>query len=142
VIFGAVSGRDAKPWLAWASIMVVAGVGSVFVAANVQDRAALALPIESITIRGKIWDSACAALASHEKMIAKANAKDAKECTLQCVKAGSKFVLYNPDDKTTYQLDDQDKAAEYGGQTVTVTGSYDRDTNTIHVDSITETGTN
>ena len=27
---------------------------------------------------------------------------------------GFKIRPYNPDDKTTYQLDDQEKAAEYG----------------------------
>jgi len=128
--------------LAWVCVMVVAGVGSAFLATNEVNRAALALPVASITVRGKIWDSVCAGQASHEKVIAKTNAKDAKECTLQCVKAGSKFALYNPDDKTTYQLDDQEKAGEYAGQTVTVTGNYDRDTNTIHVDSIKETDTN
>ncbi len=95
--------------------------------------------LQPMTVRGQIWDSTCAAAGSHGKMMTKMNAKDIKECTLNCVKAGAQLVLYNPDDKTTYQLDPQDKAKEYAGQTVTVIGNYDRATSTLHVDRI-ETG--
>jgi hypothetical protein len=92
--------------------------------------------LQPMTVRGEIWDSTCAAAGSHGRMMTKTRAKDAKECTLQCVKAGAHLVLYNTDDKTIYRLDSQDKVKEYAGQTVTVTGSYDRATNTLHVDSI------
>jgi hypothetical protein len=95
--------------------------------------------LQPMTVRGQIWDSTCAAAGSHGKMMAKMNAKDVKECTLNCVKAGAQLVLYNSDDKTTYRLDPQDKAMEYAGQTVTVIGNYDRATSTLHVDRI-ETG--
>ncbi len=92
--------------------------------------------LQPMTVRGEIWDSVCAAAGSHGKMMAQMKAKDAKECTLACVKAGAQFVLYDTDDKTTYRLDPQDKVKEYAGQTVTVIGNYDRATGTLHVDRI------
>src|SRR5215510_8959398 len=49
---------------------------------------------------------------------------DDKNCTLTCVKGGSKFVLADRDHKKVYQLDHagQDKAREFAGQKVKVTG--------------------
>ncbi len=48
---------------------------------------------------------------------------DDKSCTLMCVKNG-KFVLADRDHKRVYQLDKagQDKAREFAGQKVKVTG--------------------
>jgi hypothetical protein len=91
---------------------------------------------QPMTVRGHIWDSTCAAAGSHGKMMAQLSVKDVKECTLACIKAGAQFVLYNTDDKTIYRLDSQDKVKEYAGQPVTVIGTYDRATSTIHVDRI------
>jgi hypothetical protein len=92
--------------------------------------------LQSMTVRGEIWDSTCAAAGSHGKIMTKTQAKDVRECTLDCVKGGAQLVLYNPDDKTIYRLDSQDKVKEYAGQTVTVIGSYDRATNILHVDRV------
>ena len=92
--------------------------------------------LQPMTVRGDIWDSTCAAAGSHGKMVAKTQAKDAKECTLNCVKAGAHLVLYETDDKTIYRLDSQDKVMHYAGQTVTVIGNYDRATDILHVDRI------
>ncbi len=49
---------------------------------------------------------------------------DDKACTLMCVKGGSKFVLADRDHKRVYRLDQsgQDKAREFAGQKVKVTG--------------------
>lgn len=88
------------------------------------------------TFSGEIMDSACAELGSHAKMMKSMDIKTRKECTLDCVKAGSKFVLYNPANKTIYQLDDQTKPASFAGDKVRVTGTYDQATKTIHVVSI------
>lgn len=88
------------------------------------------------TFAGEIMDSACAKMGSHKTMMKGEGAKDAKECTDKCVQGGSKYVLYNSATKKTYQLDDQDKSKELSGQKVKVTGSYDRKTKTIHVESI------
>lgn len=85
---------------------------------------------------GEVMDSACAAMGSHSQMMQQEGAKDAKECTLKCVQTGSKFVLYNSARKATYQLDDQDKAKQFAGQKVNVTGAYDRASKTIHVENI------
>ena len=92
--------------------------------------------LQPMTVRGEIWDSTCAAAGSHGKVMAKTQAKDVKECTLNCVKGGAQLVLYNTDDKTIYRLDSQDKVKEYAGQKVTVIGNYDRATGVLHVDRV------
>ena len=51
------------------------------------------------------------------------------------VRVGDKYVL-KAGGTTTYQLDDQEKAKRYQDQQVTVFGSLDTATNTIHVESI------
>ena len=49
---------------------------------------------------------------------------DEKSCTLACVKGGSQFVLADRDHKKVYRLDKagQEKAREFAGQKVRVTG--------------------
>ena len=63
---------------------------------------------------------------------------DDKSCTLMCVKNG-KFVLADRDHKRVYQLDKtgQEKAREFAGQKVKVTGRVAG--KTIHVTSIQAT---
>lgn len=88
------------------------------------------------TFRGEIMDSACAKMGNHDAGYKMMNTNTPKDCTLACVKGGSKFVLYNPARKTTYQLDDQQKPEEFAGQKVRVVGTYDANTKTIHVEKI------
>jgi len=96
------------------------------------------------TFTGEIMDSQCAKNASHAMMLKKEGMGDKdpndpmvkKMCTQNCVKMGGKYVLYNAAKKTVYELDDQQKPAELGGQKVKVTGTYDKATKTIHVTSI------
>ncbi|HKB99671.1 MAG TPA: DUF5818 domain-containing protein [Terriglobales bacterium] len=52
------------------------------------------------------------------------------------VKAGDKFVLTATDSKTTYQLDDQQKAQGFVNKSVKVTGVLDASTGTIRVKAI------
>ena len=85
---------------------------------------------------GDIMDSQCAKSGSHQEMMSKHAIKTEKACTLGCVKNGGKFVLYDPDSKTTYQLDDQKKPEAFAGEKVTVTGKLDNSTKTIHVTKI------
>jgi hypothetical protein len=61
---------------------------------------------------------------------------DDKSCTLMCVDKGGKFVLADRDHKRVYQLDKtgQDKAREFAGQKVKVTGRISG--RTIRVTSI------
>lgn len=88
------------------------------------------------TFTGEIMDSECAKMGNHDAGFKMTNTNTPKDCTLACVKAGSKFVLYNPARKATYQLDDQQKPEEFAGQRVRVVGTYDAATKTIHVEKI------
>ena len=66
--------------------------------------------------------------------------KDKTSCMLyfaHFVKPGSKYVLYDPETKTKYQLDDQDLVQPYvGAKNVQITGTLDAATKTIHVKEI------
>lgn len=66
-------------------------------------------------------------------MMKEEDSKDAKECTLHCVKDGGKYVLFNSAKKMTYQLVDHQKPQEFAGQKVKVTEIIDQGTQTIHV---------
>ena len=88
------------------------------------------------TFNGEIMDSACANMGNHDAGYKMTNTHTPKDCTLECVKAGSKFVLYNSATKTAYQLDDQQKPREFAGQKVKVIGTYDTGSKTIHVEKI------
>lgn len=83
-------------------------------------------------IVGYISDSMCGLDHSSMKM------GDDKACTLKCVDGGGKFVLADRGHKVVYALDDaaQEKAREFAGQKVTVTGQVDAKTKTIHVTKI------
>jgi hypothetical protein len=91
---------------------------------------------QSRSFAGEIMDSQCAAMGSHSKMMEGVQAKNAKECVQKCVEFGGKYVLYDAATKTTYQIDDQKKPAAYAGQKVTVKGTYDAASKTIHVESL------
>jgi hypothetical protein len=85
---------------------------------------------------GYVMDSVCAGGGSHAAMESKEGIKTPKDCVLYCVKNGAKFVLYIPETKTAYNLDDQDKSQDYAGEKVNVVGSYDGPSQTIHIISI------
>jgi hypothetical protein len=51
------------------------------------------------------------------------------------LKQGKKYVL-KAGDNTTYQLDDQSRAAQYQDKQVKVVGRLDADNNTLHIESI------
>jgi hypothetical protein len=88
------------------------------------------------TYAGEIMDSQCADMASHDNMMKGENAHNAKECTIACVKKGGSYALYVAAEKKAYKLDNQKKAGAFAGQTVTVTGSYDTGSDSIHVSNI------
>lgn len=46
------------------------------------------------------------------------------------------YASQDPNAKTTYKLDDQEKAKQYLGKNVKVTGTLDASSNTIHVSAI------
>jgi copper(I)-binding protein len=95
------------------------------------------------TFTGEVYDSQCAKNGSHAMMLAKEGMAGKENdpmgramCTKNCVKMGGKYVLFDAAKKTVYELDDQTKPAEFAGQKVKVTGTFDKATKTIHVTSI------
>lgn len=85
------------------------------------------------TWSGKISDSACGA--SHTKMrAAHADLASDKDCTLACIKSGSKYVLVSKG--KVYQIDNQDldDLQKYAGTNVKLTGKLTGDS--IEVTSI------
>jgi len=88
------------------------------------------------TFTGEIMDVQCGMVKSHDLMMKQKGSKDAAECTQACVRDGGKVILYDPAHQKVYQLEDQQKALQYAGQTVVVTGTYDNDNNTIRVESV------
>ena len=85
---------------------------------------ALAWPnVRLRTFTGEIQDSTCAGTAAHVE----------RECALKCVRHGAKWALYDPSREEIYQLDDQEMPGNFAGQQVTVLGTLDKSTKTIHV---------
>jgi hypothetical protein len=52
------------------------------------------------------------------------------------VKQRDQLVLEDPNSKTTYKVDDQEKVRDYAGKPVKIVGTLDSSTNVIHVESI------
>ena len=71
------------------------------------------------TFVGSIGDSMCGA-----KHMMGGSAKD---CTLECVKGGAKYILVDPSGKV-YQLTDQKTPEQFAGAKVKVTGTLKGDT--------------
>jgi len=81
-------------------------------------------------------DSASAQQAPSQPSGDQSSASEQKTFTGKIVKTGDKLVLTDSENKTTYQLDDQQKAGEYVNKTVKVTGVLDATTGTIRVSAI------
>jgi len=79
------------------------------------------------TFTGEIGDSMCG--------LKHTMGDNAKDCTEECVKGGSKYILADTVHGKVYQLSDQDAAKKYPGQKVNVTGTLNGET--IEVASIT-----
>ncbi len=73
------------------------------------------------TFTGSISDSMCG-------LKHKIAGKTDKECTLECLKGGSKFVLADTAAGKVYQLSDQEKPKDFAGDKVKVTGTLKGDT--------------
>jgi Protein of unknown function (DUF5818) len=61
---------------------------------------------------------------------------DLKTFTGKVMKSGEKLVLKDSASKSTYKLDDQDRAKSFEGRNVKVIGTLDAATSTIRVTSI------
>src|SRR5271170_5207339 len=77
------------------------------------------------TFTGEIMDSLCAKDGSHDQMMhdMKSMGHDKSSCSVQCIRLGAKYVLYDSAKQAVYQLDDQEKAAEFAGRKVHVSGT-------------------
>jgi hypothetical protein len=95
-------------------------VGSAFGAAN--------------TWTGKITDSMCDK--DHSMMATGGKEPDAKECTLACVKGGSKFVFVS--NGKVYEIANQDmpELKTFAGGNVKLTGNLESDGKTIKADKL------
>lgn len=118
--------------------LIIGFVGSLLLAT-----VSFAAPKDS-TYTGEIMDNQCAKNASHGPMLKKEGMGDKdpndamakKMCTMNCVKHGGQYVLFNAAKKSVYKLDDQTKPEQFAGADVKVTGTLDKATKTIHVTSI------
>ena len=86
---------------------------------------------------GEIMDKQCAQMGSHENMMKAEGAKNAKECTLACLKNGDTLVLFDSASKKVYPIDSDKKVREYAGERVQIDGNYDSGANVLHVKSVT-----
>src|SRR5579875_1639803 len=85
---------------------------------------------------GEIMDKMCAQMNSHDNMMKSEGATNARDCTLKCVKDGGSFALYDPANKKVYPLEDTKQVRQYAGERVQITGTYDSDSDVLHVKSI------
>jgi hypothetical protein len=85
--------------------------------------------------KGQITDSTCAGPTGHATMIKKG--ENSAQCDIACVKMGAKYVLFDPDTKTVYQLDDQKKPKAFAGRHVLIVGTLNKALGTIHVSEMT-----
>lgn len=67
---------------------------------------------------------------------AQGDADNATVFTGKVMETKGQFVLMDATTKTTYVLDDQDKAKRFKGKTVKVTGTLEAASNTIHISNI------
>jgi hypothetical protein len=126
-------------------VMLIAGItlaGVAFPAASISklshgsERSQGPGAQRSLNLVGEIMDSRCAIDGSHERMMRQNGLKGAKDCTLQCARSGGSFVLFDPETKTVYQLDNQQKPEPFAGQRVRISGTYDEPSKTMHIESI------
>jgi hypothetical protein len=66
------------------------------------------------------------------------SAMESKTFSGTILKNGNTYVLSDAGTKTSYVLDDAQKASPYEGKKVKVTGTVDAASNTIHVETIQE----
>ena len=80
------------------------------------------------TVTGEIMDSICGKSGSHDPMMQemKSMTHDKAICSAKCIQLGAKYVLYDSSTKTVYELDDQNKAAQFAGHSVRVSGTVQK----------------
>jgi hypothetical protein len=114
-----------------AFLMLTAAMLAASVAAAQQSPTKAKIKSGKRTIVGYIGDSQCGLKHPMEM-------GDDKTCTLKCVESGGQFILADRDNGIVYKLDKagQQKARQFAGQKVKVTGTLNAKTKTIKVASI------
>jgi hypothetical protein len=82
------------------------------------------------TFTGEIMDSECGAMGLHGIV---GPLQTTRQCTIDCVRSGAQYVLYDPSVQMAYGLDDQRKPETFASEKVAITGTVDRTSNIIHV---------
>src|SRR5689334_2866896 len=75
-----------------------------------------------VAIAGYIGDSMCGLHHGHSKNTTEAEERD---CTIQCVRDGSTFILADRAARKVYQLEDQVAPRPFAGKKVRVTGEVE-----------------
>lgn len=80
------------------------------------------------TFSGEVMDDICAKDGSHAKMMKemKSMGNDPSVCSRKCRQLGAKYVLYDHEKGTVYGLADQDKAEEFAGHKVRISGTLEK----------------
>lgn len=80
------------------------------------------------TFSGEVMDDICAKDGTHAKMMAqmKSMGNDPVVCSRKCRQLGAKYVLLDREKNAVYGLADQDKAEEFAGQKVRISGTLDK----------------
>jgi hypothetical protein len=86
------------------------------------------------TWTGEISDSMCGP--SHQSMAKKGQKVNSRECTLECIKGGQKYVFVSKGQ--VYEIANQDLPAlqQHAGHTVQLTGDLGSDNKTITVANV------
>ena len=121
----------------WMAVTAIALAGATLPALTTSRRPQQGTESQrTLNLVGQIMDSRCAIDGSHDKIMKENGTKNAKDCTLQCAKSGGSFVLIDPETKTVYQLDNQQKPERFAGERVRISGTYDEPSKTMHIESI------
>lgn len=83
-------------------------------------------------LRGWLSDEQCARGRAEEGTFTATNL----ECAKECVAAGKKIVLVDPENKRVLTIENQDVARKNVGDYVEIAGAIDPATNLLHVDSL------
>lgn len=102
----------------------------VFVAIIVPTTLRAAQSDTAMTFNGEIMDSLCAKAGSHDQMMddMKSMGRDKSTCSSKCIQLGGKYVLYDSSKHAVYELDNQDKAEEFAGKKVRISGTLQKKT--------------
>lgn len=64
------------------------------------------------------------------------NGETSLPCTVPHPKRGAKYILFNPETKISYGLDDRGKARAFAGRRALVVGTLNPSTGVVHIDDI------